>query len=80
MPSAFDESLCVLAAKEIQGHGEDGHPSGPQLVLEPLAAFPELELHRRLQLRSERLGCSYRLCDGRYYRVFRETARALPDA
>lgn len=53
--------------------------SGLRLVLESLASFPGLALHGRLRLSSERRGRSYRLCDGRYYRVFRETHRPLPD-
>lgn len=50
-----------------------------RLVLSSVARFPRLAISRRLRLRDERLGDCYRLCDGRDYRVFRETARPLPD-
>jgi len=58
---------------------EGVHPSGAQLVLSSLAAFPELVARGKLRLGSERLARSYRLCDRRSYRVFRETVKALPN-
>jgi hypothetical protein len=76
------KASVLMAAKEIQrsrSEDQDRHPGGPQLVLASLAAFPELAIDRRLRLGSERLGRSYRLCDGRSYSVFRETVKPLPD-
>ncbi|HTZ64902.1 MAG TPA: hypothetical protein VMB51_12430 [Solirubrobacteraceae bacterium] len=52
---------------------------GARLVLSSVARFPGLSVSRGLRLRDERLRRSYRLCDGRTYRVFRETAGPLPD-
>jgi hypothetical protein len=52
--------------------------SGPRLVLASLTAFPGLALRRELRLGRERLGRSYRLCDSRSYRVFRESVKPLP--
>lgn len=63
----------------IERSNEGDHASGPRLVLSSLAAFPGLAARGSLRLRGERLGHSYRLCDGRSYRVFRETVRPLPD-
>jgi hypothetical protein len=75
-----------MATKEIQKpssereQSDEGvHRSGPHLVLSSVAAFPALAARRELRLESERLGRSYRLCDGHSYRVFRETVRPLPD-
>jgi hypothetical protein len=44
-----------------------------------LVAFPGLAARHQLRLKRELLGRSYRLCDGRSYRVFRETVRPLAD-
>lgn len=52
---------------------------GARLVLSSAVHFPYLVVSDRLQLRHERLGDAYRLFDGRSYRVFRETTRALSD-
>lgn len=49
------------------------------LVMRSTARFPRLSVSRSLRLRDERLGRCYRLCDGRVYRVFRETAGPLSD-
>jgi len=49
-----------------------------QLVLGSLASFPGLVARDSLELRRERLGRLFWLCDGHSYMVFRETVRPLP--
>jgi hypothetical protein len=69
-----------MPSQKAFGRSREGaHPRGAQLVLSSFAAFPRLAARGRLRLATGRLGCSYCLCDGRSYRVFRETVRPLPD-
>jgi hypothetical protein len=55
------------------------HPSGPRLVLSSLGEFPGLVGRHELRLGEDRVGRSYRLCDGHSYCVFRETVRPIYD-
>jgi len=70
------DDLEKLGSGREQASGE-AHPSGPCLLAASVAVFPRLASSRELRLRRERVGCSYRLCDGHSYRVFRETVKPL---
>lgn len=74
-PPSSDREPSAAGAPRDRRHGM----GGLRLVLASLAGFPGLAVRHALRLSTERLGRSYRLCDGRSYRVFRETVRPLPD-
>jgi hypothetical protein len=74
------ESAQLPRSSRRPGTPNDNHEAktrGPTLVLSSLGRFAALVANHRLQLRKERLGSTYHLCDRHSYRVFRETVSAL---
>jgi hypothetical protein len=69
--------LAFQGQKSIGADTTNTGASAPRLVVSSLVVFVSLARRRTLRLATGRLGCSYLLCDGRSYRVFRESVRPL---